>query len=389
MHKDRGGKLKMGPVWDYNFALGNGKGGTDGYQWYPLEHQRFYQYKWWARLRQDPEFMLKYGDRWFKLRKGVYSTENVHADIDETAAFLDEAKTRNFQRWKILGSSGWAFLYDSYLYPTYAHEIQYFKDWATDRFNWLDYELQRECSLRPPTPSKNSGLVNAGDTVQIQASPSLVENVIFDNSTNPTWKYLDNGTDQGTAWKALSFDDSTWKEGIGEFGFGNSSDTTRISYGGASHSSNKYITTYFRKKFTITNPAAVNLIYAPYVRDCGFVMYLNGQEVRRTRMPTSDAKYCTTVYYNTVSIEEITSTDESAWNEFFIDPSLLVAGENIITVETHLSSITDADLGFNMKLYTYTENSSAQATIYYTTDNTDPRLRGGAISSSASVYTNP
>ncbi|MCK4886782.1 MAG: lamin tail domain-containing protein [Planctomycetes bacterium] len=389
MYKDRGSKLKMGPVWDFNFALGNGKGGVDGYQWYPLEHQRFYEARWWGRLRQDPEFMLKYGDRWFKLRKGVFSTANICADIDETAAFLDEAKTRNFTRWNILGASGWAFLYDSYLYPTYAHEIQYFKDWATDRFNWLDYELQRECSLRPPTPDKDSGSVNAGETVQIQSAPSLVENLIFNNSVNPIWKYIDNGSNQGTAWREFSFDDSTWKEGTGEFGFGNLTQTTLISYGGASHSQDKYITTYFRKKFTISDPAAVKLIFAPYVRDCGFVMYLNGQEIRRTLMPTTDSLYCVPATYTTLSIEEMTGDDESMWNDFFIDPTLLVAGENIITVETHLSSITDIDLSFNMKLYTYTENPSAPATIYYTTNGTDPRLHGGGISPSASVYTSP
>jgi len=387
MYKDRGEKLKMGPVWDYNFALGNGK--TDVYQWYPLQHQRFYQYKWWGRLRQDPEFMLKYGDRWFKHRKGTLSTANMLTEIDETAAFLDEAQTRNFTRWNILGASGWAFLYDSYRYPTYAHEIQYLKDWATTRFNWLDYELQRECSLRPPTPNKDSGSVNAGETVAITPAPSLVENIIFDNSVSPTWKYLDDGTNQGTAWRGLSFDDSAWREGIGEFGFGNSSETTRISYGGASHVNSKYITTYFRKKFTISNPAAVKLIFAPYVRDCGFVMYLNGQEIRRTMMPTSDSLYSQPATYTTLSIDEISGDDESTWNDFFIDPTLLIAGENIITVETHLSSATDTDLTFNMKLYTYTENSSAPATIYYTTDGSDPRLHGGSTNPSASTYTSP
>ena len=28
-----------------------------------------------------------------------------------------------------------------------------------------------------------------------------------------TWKYLDNGSDQGTAWRATSFNDSTWPSG--------------------------------------------------------------------------------------------------------------------------------------------------------------------------------
>ena len=34
------------------------------------------------------------------------------------------------------------------------------------------------------------------------------------------WKYLDNGTDQGTAWRNVGFDDSTWASGAGILGYG-------------------------------------------------------------------------------------------------------------------------------------------------------------------------
>jgi hypothetical protein len=28
--------------------------------------------------------------------------------------------------------------------------------------------------------------------------------------TGSTWRYLDNGSNQGTAWRVVVFDDSTW-----------------------------------------------------------------------------------------------------------------------------------------------------------------------------------
>src|ERR1051325_588055 len=56
-----------------------------------------------------------------------------------------------------------------------------------------------------------------------------------------TWKYLDNGTDQGSAWQSLLFDDSSWKSGPAELGYGDGDEGTVVSYG--SSSSHKYITT--------------------------------------------------------------------------------------------------------------------------------------------------
>ena len=34
------------------------------------------------------------------------------------------------------------------------------------------------------------------------------------------WKYLDNGTDQGTNWITPSFNDAAWKSGPAELGYG-------------------------------------------------------------------------------------------------------------------------------------------------------------------------
>ena len=51
------------------------------------------------------------------------------------------------------------------------------------------------------------------------------------------WKYLDNGTDQGIAWRSLSFNDGTWKTGNGLFGYGISGVTTTVGFGPSSKKS--------------------------------------------------------------------------------------------------------------------------------------------------------
>src|SRR2546425_335115 len=66
-----------------------------------------------------------------------------------------------------------------------------------------------------------------------------------------TWKYLDNGSDQGVAWQAPAFNDTAWAAGPARLGYGDTGEpnqqVTTVSYGpDATH---KYITTYFRLSF--------------------------------------------------------------------------------------------------------------------------------------------
>jgi len=67
-----------------------------------------------------------------------------------------------------------------------------------------------------------------------------------------TWKYLDNGTDQGTAWRAVAFNDAAWSSGASQLGYGDGDEATVVSFGPSS--TNRYPTTYFRKTITMPNP---------------------------------------------------------------------------------------------------------------------------------------
>ncbi|NIQ29000.1 MAG: metallophosphoesterase, partial [Acidobacteria bacterium] len=53
------------------------------------------------------------------------------------------------------------------------------------------------------------------------------------------WKYLDDGSDQGTAWKEPGFDDTSWQAGPAELGFGDGDEATVLQGG--------FITYYFRQ----------------------------------------------------------------------------------------------------------------------------------------------
>ena len=82
-------------------------------------------------------------------------------------------------------------------------------------------------------------------------------------NSGSTWKYLDNGSDQGTAWKEVDFDDSAWKEGAAPLGYPAGEDhgtfpeiQTVIRYG--DDSQNKHATTYFRTTFTVENLSEIH-----------------------------------------------------------------------------------------------------------------------------------
>src|SRR5262245_2284182 len=109
--------------------------------------------------------------------------------------------------------------------------------------------------------------------------------------TGSVWKYLDNGSNQGTAWRATSFNDSAWASGAGQLGYGDGDEATAVSYGPSS--TNKYITTYFRKSFNVANPSTYASLTLAVLRDDGAVVYLNGKEVFRRKMTYGTISYTT------------------------------------------------------------------------------------------------
>ena len=91
------------------------------------------------------------------------------------------------------------------------------------------------------------------------------------------WRYLDNGTDQGTAWQARIFDDSLWSSGPAQLGYGDGDEATVVSFG--PNATSKYITTYFRRSSGATNASQVTNFVLRLLADDGAVVYLNGTEV--------------------------------------------------------------------------------------------------------------
>lgn len=146
--KDKNEKLNMGPVWDFNYALGNvdfcDAGQTD--VWAHTFNERCGHHNqqvpfWWSRFLEDPTFVSQLKQRWNELRINAFSESNFNEMIDAYSEFLKQhgAINKNFEVWNILGVDVHP---NNFVGNTHEEEIEYLKSWLKDRLTWLDSAIE-------------------------------------------------------------------------------------------------------------------------------------------------------------------------------------------------------------------------------------------------------
>ena len=184
---------------------------------------------------------------------------------------------------------------------------------------------------------------------------TLVLGTLFSSASEPDtlitvgtlWKYLDNGTNQGSAWTLSLFNDSSWASGNAELGYGDGDEATLISYG--PNAINKYITTYFRKAFTVTDASIYKALRLNLKRDDGAIVYINGAEVYSSNMPLG------TINYTTLAPASISGGAEQLFILSCVSASNLVNGNNVIAVEVHQNAVNSSDISFDLSLIADTD----------------------------------
>src|SRR5437867_4858564 len=172
----------------------------------------------------------------------------------------------------------------------------------------------------------------------LAAAPGLGADSLI--TRGATWNYLDNGSDQGTAWREPDFDDSSWASGPGQLGYGDGDEATVVSFG--PDPTSKFITTYFRHAFDVADASAVSNLVLHVLRDDGVVVYLNGVEVFRNNMPAGP------ISFNTLASGVV--PDENAYVAAPIPTAQLASGRNVIAAEVHQANVTSSDIGFDLAL---------------------------------------
>lgn len=169
-HKPRNGKVKMGPIWDFNFSLGiDHRGLGSPTQLVTDRNNGSCWQKIYPRLHEDPEFEIKYWDRYFELRESVLDETKLMAEIDANASLLNEAQARNFQRWTNLTTD----FYDVIVPSSYSEAVNILKAWVSYRLNWFDSR-----GVKPPLFNQEGGRATQGFQL-IMSRPSGVSGTIY------------------------------------------------------------------------------------------------------------------------------------------------------------------------------------------------------------------
>ena len=150
LYKDKeslGGKIKMGPAWDFNIALGNADylegWKTDGFVYKAMENDGgkndYWQVPfWWNKLIQDASFRKALATRWKTVRSGFLNTNTLFATIDSAQVALKDPLIRNFQKYPLMGKKIWP---NYYVGATLSDEVNWLKNWIQARLVWLDAQM--------------------------------------------------------------------------------------------------------------------------------------------------------------------------------------------------------------------------------------------------------
>jgi len=348
MYMPREGKLSMGPIWDFDRALG-----FEGRSVNPQGYVSFgagqlpYHFDWWGRLFEDPEFEQQYIDRRFELHQGLMSRTNLHAIVDAQTAELANSMS---------GNGSW---------PGYVNDL---KNWLTARLDWTGKHVLNASTVLPTVPSLNQDggvlspgfelTMNAPDgtiyytldgtdprqsggqpsaAAEIYSSSGLVQATLVEKGSS--WRYLDDGSNLLTAWKEPGFNDDGWKSGLAQLGYGDGDEATVLSYG--ADPNDKHITTYFRHEFTVEDTSNITALALRLVRDDGAVVYLNGNVLAYPNMPSPLVTYDTPANAN---------GDDGTFHQYSADRHLLVDETNVLAVEIHQRAGDSSDISFDLEL---------------------------------------
>ncbi len=211
-----------------------------------------------------------------------------------------------------------------------------------------------------PAPTNVNGVLRVGLANAVNADVTGASSLLFQNLPPETnappvvlsplasqWKYLDDATDQGTAWRAPSFNDSTWSNGVGRLGVGSDpaplgTPVRRFVPGSTTVQVTNF---YFRRAIVVSNATNFANMQMRYQRDDGCIVYLNGVQMFTNNMGQPP--------YTANSFAASTISGAPALLTFWtntIAATNFISGTNVIAVEVHQSTATSSDIAWEMEL---------------------------------------
>ncbi|MCY1081814.1 galactose oxidase-like domain-containing protein [Archangium lansingense] len=197
----------------------------------------------------------------------------------------------------------------------------------TGSYDWLVPAEASTNALVRITDSRMSEVRDVSDAPFTLSNAATYVAIAFGGS----WRFDDGNVDPGPAWTSASFDDSAWRSGPGQLGYGDSDEHTVLRRTRPAQPS-----VYFRKKLTLPDTAVGARLKV--LHDDGFVLWVNGRPVTSRNVgSTAHSAYAT-------------ASGENSLYEADIDASAFVAGENTLAVMVKQRSADSSDVSFDLEL---------------------------------------
>lgn len=178
-HKDRNGKLRAGPVWDFDLTYGN-----DLFHWgLDRSHTNVWQFdnwdntgsKFWKDLYNIPTFKCYLTKRWKELTatNGPLNYFAVAEKMEQLSKLTSEAMVRENIRWGTI--------------PNQSGEIIKMKEWIQTRINWINTRLTSytACS-NPDLPALVISKINYNPLPVDKFDSDDLEFIEITNNSNQT-----------------------------------------------------------------------------------------------------------------------------------------------------------------------------------------------------------
>jgi len=308
---------------------------------------------------ENPTFRMKFIRRMNAAMDGPFHPDRLNPLID---AFVDRiAYEMPYHKTRWGGTINDWFIETARLKSFSAIRNQFMRKHLKEFFSLGD-SLRFVASVKTPgtgtlevngvkTGEQLQGFFNRDLPVEVRAMPApgqrfrewsvtrgKIENLML-LTEGSEWKYQDKGVAAPAGWTDSGFDDTDWATGPAQLGYGDGDEKTVVSFGG--NEAEKFITTYFRKSFTVEDTTGLQAITVNTLFDDGIAVYVNGAEVYRDNLPEGEIGPQTTAL-------EIAA--EGAFKTFTLPVSYLQPGENVIAAEVHQVSPSSSDISFELSV---------------------------------------
>jgi len=140
LYKEKDGVLKPGPLWDFDFALGNADYIDYGPEnWYGMLE---YKNRMFKLMMAIPEIRLKFRDRYMDFHLDV--VPEIKTMIEVLSDSISSKVDANFTKWPILNDYWWPTPYEVLEQDSFLGQINYLQSYIELRSEWIYNQVLSE-----------------------------------------------------------------------------------------------------------------------------------------------------------------------------------------------------------------------------------------------------